>query len=295
MHASLNIAVSAARKAGSLIARAVERADTLQVDSKGHNDFVSEVDRRAEQEIIRVIRKAHPDHAILAEESGTHGDSDSVWIIDPLDGTTNFLHGFPQFAVSIALRHKERLEAAVVYDPLRDELFTAVRGAGAQLNGRRIRVSKAKALEGALLGTGFPFRDQTYVSAYLGMFKALLPRTAGIRRAGSAALDLAYVAAGRLDGFWEIGLKPWDMAGGILLIQEAGGIVGDLRGGQTFFDSGNLVTGNPKVFEALVAAIQPYVTQSLQPRRPAADNVKAGASAARRPLSTRRGTLKGAK
>jgi myo-inositol-1(or 4)-monophosphatase len=265
MHALLNIAVSAARKAGSIINRALERVDTLQVDSKGYNDFVSEVDRRAEQEIIQTIHKAYPYHAILAEESGRHEGNDSTWIIDPLDGTTNFLHGFPQFAVSIALQHQDRLEVAAVYDPLRDELFTAVRGSGAQLNGRRLRVSKAKGLDGALIGTGFPFKDKTHIDAYLGMFKTLLPRTAGLRRAGSAALDLAYVSAGRLDGFWEIGLKPWDMAAGILLIQEAGGIVGDFRGGPDFFASGNVVTGNTRVFEGLVAAIQPYVTPALQP------------------------------
>lgn len=290
MHALLNIAVSAARKAGSFITRATERVDTLQVDSKGYNDFVSEVDRRAEQEIIRVIHKAYPHHAILAEESGGHDGDDSVWIIDPLDGTTNFLHGFPQFAVSIALQHNGRMEVAVVYDPLRDELFTAVRGSGAQLNGRRIRVSKAKGLDGTLIGTGFPFREQTHLDAYLGMFKALLPRTAGIRRAGSAALDLAYVANGRLDGFWEIGLKPWDMAAGILLIQEAGGIIGDLRGGQDFFSNGNVVTGNPKVYEALVAALRPYVTPALGGALPATSTTKAAGS--QRPLGTRRSAAK---
>ena len=290
MHALLNIAVSAARKAGSFITRAVERVDTLQVDNKGYNDFVSEVDRRAEQEIIRVIHKAYPHHAILAEESGGHAGDDSVWIIDPLDGTTNFLHGFPQFAVSIALQHNGRMEVAVIYDPLRDELFTAIRGSGAQLNGRRIRVSKAKGLDGALLGTGFPFREQTHLDAYLGMFKALLPRTAGIRRAGSAALDLAYVANGRLDGFWEIGLKPWDMAAGILLIQEAGGIIGDLRGGQDFFSNGNVVTGNPKVYEALVATLRPYVTPALGGALPATPAAKAVGT--QRPLSTRRSAAK---
>jgi myo-inositol-1(or 4)-monophosphatase len=289
MHALLNIAVSAARKAGSFISRALERVDTLQVDSKGYNDFVSEVDRRAEQEIIQIIHKAYPHHAILAEESGEHGDNDSVWIIDPLDGTTNFLHGFPQFAVSIALQHNGRMEVAVVYDPLRDELFTAVRGSGAQLNGRRLRVSKAKGLDGALIGTGFPFKDQTHIDAYLGMFKTLLPRTAGIRRAGSAALDLAYVAAGRLDGFWEIGLKPWDMAAGILLIQEAGGIIGDLRGGSDFFTSGNVVTGNSRVYEGLVAAIQPYVTPALQT---GAGTTAKSPAASRRRLTTRRATPK---
>ena len=293
MHALLNIAVSAARKAGSFITRALERVDTLQVDSKGYNDFVSEVDRRAEQEIIQVIHKAYPRHAILAEESGEQGDSESVWIIDPLDGTTNFLHGFPQFAVSIALRHSGRLEVAVVYDPLRDELFTAIRGSGAQLNGRRLRVSKAKSLDGTLIGTGFPFKDQSHVDAYLGMFKTLLPRTAGIRRAGSAALDLAYVAAGRLDGFWEIGLKPWDMAAGILLIQESGGIIGDFRGGPDFFANGNVVTGNARVYEGLVAAIQPYVTPQMQPessKRSSTSSEPGSKSSppARRRLTTRR-------
>jgi myo-inositol-1(or 4)-monophosphatase len=290
MHALLNIAVSAARKAGSFIVRALDRVDTLKVDSKGYNDFVSEVDRRAEQEIIQVIHKAYPNHAILAEESGDHSGDDSVWIIDPLDGTTNFLHGFPQFAVSIALRHNKRFEVAVVYDPLRDELFSAIHGSGAQLNGRRLRVSKAKGLDGTLIGTGFPFKDQAHLDAYLGMFRALLPRTAGIRRAGAAALDLAYVAAGRLDGFWEIGLKPWDMAAGILLIQESGGIIGDFRGGQDYFSSGNVVTGNARVYEALVAAIQPYVTPALQPGGAAftgegAKTAKAGMP--RRRLSTR--------
>ena len=291
MHALLNIAVSAARKAGGFIIRALERVDTLQVDSKGYNDFVSEVDRRAEQEIIQIIHKAYPQHTILAEESGEHAGSDSEWIIDPLDGTTNFLHGFPQFAVSIAMHHHGRQEVAVVYDPLRDELFTAIRGSGAQLNGRRLRVSKAKGLDGALIGTGFPFKDQTYVDAYLNMFKALLPRAAGIRRAGSAALDLAYVAAGRLDGFWEIGLKPWDMAAGILLIQESGGIIGDLRGGPNFYTSGNVVTGNAKVYEGLVTAIRPYVTSALQPdlTLSSSDAKKTSKShAPRHKLSTRR-------
>jgi myo-inositol-1(or 4)-monophosphatase len=295
MHALLNIAVSAARKAGSFIIRALERVDTLQVDSKGYNDFVSEVDRRAEQEIIQIIHKAYPQHTILAEESGEHAGSDSVWVIDPLDGTTNFLHGFPQFAVSIAMHHHGRQEVAVVYDPLRDELFTAIRGSGAQLNGRRLRVSKAKGLDGALIGTGFPFKDQTYVDAYLNMFKVLLPRAAGIRRAGSAALDLAYVAAGRLDGFWEIGLKPWDMAAGILLIQESGGIIGDLRGGPNFYTSGNVVTGNARVFEGLVTAIRPYVTSTLQPDLASSvdDSKKISKShAPRHKLSTRRATPK---
>ncbi|HKJ10140.1 MAG TPA: inositol-1-monophosphatase [Gammaproteobacteria bacterium] len=263
MHPMLNIAVRAARTAGDLIVRHLDRVDQLTVKSKHRNDFVTEVDRQAEQAIIRVLRKAYPDHGILAEESGTQAGDDYCWIIDPLDGTTNFLHGFPQFAVSIALRHQGRLEQGVVYDPLRQELFTATRGSGAQLNNRRIRVGRLTGLEGALLGTGFPFKMQEYLDAYLAMFRTLFMDTAGIRRAGAAALDLAYVAAGRLDGFWEIGLKPWDMAAGALLIQEAGGIVGDFTGGHAFMDSGNVVAGNPKVFAAVIRAIRPHLPADL--------------------------------
>jgi len=263
MHPMLNIAVRAARSAGNLITRNIDRLDQLTIQTKERNDFVSEVDRQAEQEIIQVLRKAYPGHAILAEESGAHGGDDYEWIIDPLDGTTNFLHGFPQFAVSIALRHKGRLEQAVIYDPLRQELFTATRGAGAHLNERRIRVSTRRTLDGALLGTGFPFRQQQHLDAYLGMFRSLFPMTAGIRRAGSAALDLAYVACGRLDGFWEIGLSAWDMAAGVLLIQEAGGLSGDLSGGHDHFSDGNIVSANPKLFPLILKAIRPYVTGAL--------------------------------
>lgn len=263
MHPMLNIAVSAARSAGNIIARAVDRVDALTITHKSQNDFVSEVDKRAEQEIIRLIHKAYPEHAVLAEESGAHAGNEYEWIIDPLDGTTNFLHGFPQFAVSIALRHKGRLEQAVVYDPLRQELFTASRGAGAQLDGKRIRVSNRKGLEGALLGTGFPFKEQQHLDCYLATFKALFPMTAGIRRAGSAALDLAYVAAGRLDGFWEIGLNPWDMAAGVLLIQEAGGLVGDFAGDHHYMETGNLVAAPPKLFKAMLQTIQPHLGPAL--------------------------------
>ena len=259
----LNIAVRAARNAGNIIARSVDRLDQITVSVKSENDFVSEVDRQAEQEIIHTIRKAYPNHAILGEETGAHEGDDYVWIIDPLDGTTNFIHGFPQFAVSIGLKHKGRLEQAVVYDPLRQELFTASRGAGAQLNDRRIRVSKHNDLEGALLGTGFPFKQQQHLDTYLETFKALFPMTAGIRRAGSAALDLAYVAAGRLDGFWEIGLNPWDMAAGVLLIQEAGGLVSDFGGGHEFMTTGNVVAANPKVFKAMLKKIRPLLPPEL--------------------------------
>lgn len=268
MHPMLNIAIRAARAAGTIITRSAERIDTLTVSTKSHNDFVSEIDHQAENEIIKTLRKAYPDHDILAEESGASAaqgrQSEYLWIIDPLDGTTNFLHGFPQFAVSIALQHRGVLTQAVVYDPLRQELFTATRGDGAQLNNRRLRVTKIKGLEGALLGTGFPFKDLRHLDAYLGMFKAMIPPTAGIRRAGSAALDLAYVASGRLDGFWEIGLKPWDMAAGALLIQEAGGMVTDFAGSDDFMQTGNVVTGNPKVWQEILDTIKPHLTDGLQ-------------------------------
>lgn len=261
----LNIAVRAARSAGDAIVRASEYVGDLEVTAKSRNDFVSEVDRRAEDEVIHHLRKAYPDHAILAEESGSHaGESEYEWIVDPLDGTTNFLHGFPQYAVSIALRHRGRLDQAVVYDPMRQDLFTASRGGGAQLNGRRIRVSKQRGLEGALIGTGFPFKKKEYLDAYLASFKAVFQDTAGIRRPGSAALDLAYVAAGRLDGFWEIGLSPWDMAAGVLLIQEAGGLVGDFGGGEDYLETGNVVAGNPRLFKALLQTIRPHMPEELR-------------------------------
>ncbi|MBI3774247.1 MAG: inositol-1-monophosphatase [Gammaproteobacteria bacterium] len=263
MHPMLNIAVRAARQAGNVILRSVDRIDTLTIASKSRNDFVSEVDRNAEQEIIAVIRKHYTNHGILAEESGEQAGEEYVWIIDPLDGTTNFLHGFPQFSVSIGIQHKGVLTHAVVYDPMRQEIFTATRGAGAQLNSKRIRVSKLKSLDGALLGTGFPFRYQQHLDCYLQTFKALTPMTAGIRRAGSAALDLAYVAAGRLDGFWEFGLSPWDVAAGVLLIQEAGGLVGDLSGGNEYMDTGNIVAGSPKVFKSLLQTLHPHLTKEL--------------------------------
>ncbi|WP_026185981.1 inositol monophosphatase family protein [Thioalkalivibrio thiocyanodenitrificans] len=252
MQPMLNIAIKAARAAGQVIVRHMGRLDSLTVQDKRPNDFVSEVDHLAEREIIRVIHRAYPDHGILAEESGAQGSSDYQWIIDPLDGTTNFLHDFPQFAVSIALRHQGRLEQAVVYDPVKEELFSASRGAGATLNNRRIRVTGLKDLNGALLGTGIPFREDQDLDAYLKGLRAMLPGTAGVRRAGSAALDLAYVAAGRLDGFWEYGLNIWDMAAGALLVQEAGGLVGDPRGGADALASGDVVAAGPKLYKAMV-------------------------------------------
>lgn len=263
MNPALNIAIKAARKAGSLILRHMDRLGGLTVSLKGRNDYVSEVDRQAEEEIIAVLRKAYPQHGILAEEGGSRAGDEFQWIIDPLDGTTNYLHGFPQFAISIALARRGLPEQAVVYDPLREELFTASRGAGAFLNDRRVRVSALKGLDGALLGTGFPFRNQEHLDTYLATFRALHADTAGIRRAGSAALDLAYVAAGRLDGFWEIGLKTWDMAAGTLMIQEAGGMVGDFGGGDDFLRTGNVVAGNPKVYAAILQAIAPHLSPQL--------------------------------
>lgn len=259
MHPMLNTAVKAARRAGGIINRAGQNLDVIKVSSKASNDFVSEVDRSAEQAIIEVLHKAYPDHAILAEESGGQGRSDYQWIIDPLDGTTNFLHGFPQYAVSIALSHKGQLTQAVVYDPVKNDLFTATRGVGAYLNDKRLRVSKRTTLEGALIGTGFPFRQMDNLDVYLAMFRDILHKTAGVRRPGSAALDLAYTAAGWYDGFWELGLSPWDMAAGCLLVTEAGGLVGDLSGEPNYMKSGHIVAGNPRVFGQLLKILEPHL------------------------------------
>ncbi|HUO45081.1 MAG TPA: inositol monophosphatase family protein [Burkholderiales bacterium] len=262
MHPMLNTAVKAARRAGNIINRAAQNLDILTVTQKVANEFVSEVDREAEQAIIKILLGAYPNHSILAEESGAAGASDYQWIIDPLDGTTNFLHGFPQYAVSIGLAHKGVLTQGVVYDPTRNDLFTASRGHGAYLNDRRIRVSKRRQLDQSLIGTGFPFREFTLADEYLKIFRDMIRNTAGVRRAGSAALDLSSVAAGRLDGFWEFGLKPWDMAAGVLLITEAGGLVSDLDGNDGFMVSGNLVCGNPKVFAQLLQDISAHLKKN---------------------------------
>lgn len=263
MHPMLNTAITAARKAGNIISRSVDRIDTLTITSKAQNDFVTEVDQKAEMAIIEIISKAYPNHSFLGEETGRSGEGDYLWIIDPLDGTTNFLHGFPQFAVSIALEYKGEITQAVVYDPMSQELFTASKGDGAQLNNRRLRVTPRKSLQGALLGTGFPFKQQQHLDIYLETFKALFPDTAGIRRPGSAALDLAYLAAGRLDGFWEIGLSPWDIAAGVLLVKEAGGMVGDFSGGDEYLKTGNVIAGNPYVYEDIVKRLQPLLPEDL--------------------------------
>lgn len=257
MHPILNIGIRAARAAGDIIVRSLEQAADLSISEKSLNDYVTEVDRRAEAKIIETIHKSYPDHAILAEESGHHGQGEIVWVIDPLDGTTNFLHGFPQFAVSIAVKQKNVLEHAIIYDPLRQELFTASRGSGALLNNRKIRVSKRKHLKGALIGTGFPFGDSDKLEVFLESFRAIFPMTAGIRRAGAASLDLAYVAAGRLDGFWEFGLKQWDVAAGALLITEAGGIVSGIYDDEDYLSSGNICAGNPEIQGLLLQTIHP--------------------------------------
>jgi myo-inositol-1(or 4)-monophosphatase len=257
MHPMLNIAVRAARKAGSVINRASLDGSGLEVRSKRQNDFVTRVDTAAEEAIIDVVKKAYPDHAILAEESGAaDGAAEYQWIIDPLDGTTNFIHGFPQYCVSVAIRHRGALAHGVVYDPNRNELFTASKGRGAFLNDRRIRVSKCLRLGDALVGTGFPFRELTRIERYTGQLKNIMEKSAGVRRAGAAALDLAYVACGRLDAFWELGLSPWDMAAGALLIQEAGGLVGDLRGEEGWLDAGDIACATPKVFPTLLEALR---------------------------------------
>ncbi|MFC4158582.1 inositol monophosphatase family protein [Chitinimonas lacunae] len=258
MHPMLNTAVKAARRAASVIQRASNNLDLIRVERKQHNDFVSEVDRAAEAAIIETILEAYPKHAILAEEGGARGNSEFTWIIDPLDGTTNFLHGFPQYCISIALEHRGQVTQAVVYDPNRNDLFTATRGVGAFLNDRRIRVSKTRDLSEALICTGFPYREFGKLDAYLQMFKDVLQKSAGVRRPGAAALDLAYIACGRFDGFWELGLQPWDIAAGSLLVLEAGGLITDLEGEANYLESGNLVAGTPKVFYQLLQTVQAH-------------------------------------
>jgi myo-inositol-1(or 4)-monophosphatase len=264
MQPLLNIAVRAARRAGDIIVRAIPRLEAVEVQTKGRNDYVTEVDKAAEADIIETVRRLHPDHAFMAEESGESGNSDVVWIIDPLDGTTNFMHGFPVFAVSIGVQVRGRMEHAVVFDPMRQELFTASRGDGAQLDGRRIRVSKQVTLESSLIATGFPFRqDSPWMDEYMAMLRTVMMKVAGLRRPGAAALDLAYVAAGRVDGFWEMGLKPWDTAAGSLLITEAGGRIGTLTGGD-YKLSGNVIAGTPKVYAALIAELAPHIPPGLE-------------------------------
>lgn len=268
MHPLLNIATQAARAAGGNILHHLDRIDQLNVEYKGKNDYVSEVDKEAENTIIQTIKKYYPEHDILAEESGItkqkQKPAEVRWIIDPLDGTTNFLHQFPQFSVSIAVEVKGKIQHAAIFDPVRDEMFTASRGSGAFLNNRRLRVSQQKNLENALLATGFPYHDFSYIDAYMESLKSFMTSTAGIRRAGSAALDLAYVACGRVDGFWEFNLKPWDIAAGVLIIQEAGGLSTDFNGGDNYLNSGNIIAANPKLYKEMAQTIGKTVPTELR-------------------------------
>lgn len=255
----INIAIEAARAGGHIITRALKRPDLMKITEKRANDFVTEVDEKVEREIIHHIKKAYPNHSILAEESGeTVGatDSEYQWVIDPIDGTRNFIHGFPHYAISIAVMHKGRVEHGLIYDPNRQEYFTATRGKGAMLNDRRIRVSTRKQLEDCLLGTGFAYRHSNPDNQFpVKILSALMPASGDIRRAGAATLDMAYVACGRLDGFWELGLKIWDIAAGTLLIKEAGGLVTDPEGGDTHLKTGNVVAGNPAVIKQMLKII----------------------------------------
>ncbi|WP_116365457.1 inositol monophosphatase family protein [Parahaliea mediterranea] len=263
MEPMVNIALRAARKAGEQIVRASDDLDRIEVATKGRNDFVSEVDRAAEREIVYQLKKAYPDHAFLGEEGGLQGDENAEyrWVIDPLDGTTNFLRGIPHYAVSIACLYKGKVEHAVIVDPVRREEFTASRGRGAALNGRRIRVSERHTLDGALLGTGIPFRNHCddVLTPYAKSIEVLAGQCAGIRRAGAASLDLAYVAAGRLDAFWEKGLSIWDIAAGALLVREAGGLISDFSGADKHLENGDVVCGNPKCFKAVLQATRPLL------------------------------------
>jgi myo-inositol-1(or 4)-monophosphatase len=255
----VNIAVRAARRAGEVMVRQMNQLESLNVVEKSRGDFVSQVDQAAEAAIIEIIRDHYPDHAILAEESGAAGDHEYQWIIDPLDGTTNYLHGFPVFSVSIAVARRGEIEHGVVYDPLRQEIFTASRGQGAQLDGRRIRVSKRTSLKPSLVATGFPYRaNLKYIDRYMSMLRVVMLETAGVRRPGSAALDLCYVAAGRVDAFFEFGLQKWDIAAGALMIREAGGRISDFHGTDGYLDSGNVVAGNPKTYAALSKLLAPF-------------------------------------
>ena len=262
LHPMLNVAIKAARTAGTIINRAALDVESVRVSAKQTNDFVTEVDHAAEAAIIDTLLTAYPDHAIWAEESGRrpgkHGGADHVWIIDPLDGTTNFIHGFPVYCVSIALAVKGKVEQAVIYDPSRNDLFTATKGRGAYMNERRIRVSKRTQLKECLISTGFPFRKGDNFPAYLAMMSDVMQRTAGLRRPGAAALDLAYVAAGFTDGFFETGLQPWDVAAGSLLVTEAGGLVGNFTGEADFLHQNECLAGNPRIYGQLVPLLGKY-------------------------------------
>jgi len=293
LHPMLNIAVKAARAAGAIINRAALDLEVLKIGSKGPNDYVSEVDQAAEQAIIDVLLEAYPGHGILAEESGrARGakSSEYVWIIDPLDGTTNFLHGFPVYAVSIALVHRGQVQQGVVYDPTRNDLFYASRGRGAFLNDRRLRVSKRIRLAESLIGTGFPFRKGDNFKRYLKIFEEVMHHCAGLRRPGAAALDLCYVAAGWYDGFFETGLSPWDVAAGSLMITEAGGLIGNFTGEADYLYQREVVAGTPKVYGQLVQMLAPYTRVIADAAEPssAETSTPAPAPAKRAPVRLRK-------
>lgn len=255
-HPLVNIAVQAARQASKVLLRYIDRLDTLTVTAKAKSDWVTEVDRQSEKEIIEVIQNVYPEHSILGEESGLTTGNEYCWVIDPLDGTTNYIHGFPHFSISIAVKQRDQIEAGVIFDPLRNEMFIAARGQGSFLNERRIRVSKVSKLENALIGTGLAVREVQHFPLFIEIFKNIFPKSAGIRRAGSAALDLAYVAAARLDGYWEYPLKEWDMAAGVLLVQEAGGRITDMQGGKNFLSQGGVISGNAKIQPLMLEIIE---------------------------------------
>lgn len=264
---AVNIAVAAARKAAAKIQHAVRRLDAIQIVEKERYDFTTEIDKAAEAEIVRELRRAYPEHAILTEEAGWLGEAKYTWIVDPLDGTSNYLRGFPHYSVSIALAEDGVVQHGVVYDPVRDELFTASRGSGAYLDDRRLRIGGRPSLAGALIGTGLPYRQRKNLPLQLDMIAALLRDAEDLRRTGSAALDLCYVAANRLDGFFEFGLQPWDFSAGALIVQEAGGVVLDFDGGKQYAKNGNLIAGNLKVAASMVARLKPV----LKPEAPKAD------------------------
>lgn len=257
IHPLINIATKAARSASKIILRAYDRLDTIQITSKGHNDFVTDIDKQSEQEIIRIIHESYPDHAILGEEGGTIGSSDYTWIIDPIDGTVNFLHGHPHFCISIGVKYKDRIEHGLIYDPLRQELFSATYGSGAFLNNRRIRVSQQKQVLGSLIATCFAHKNNQDLESFLKILAIISPQAAGFRRSGSAALDLAYLASGRVDGLCGMNLATWDMVAGVLIVQEAGGVVTDFFGKNNYFTSGNIIAGNPVLALRLATLLEP--------------------------------------
>jgi myo-inositol-1(or 4)-monophosphatase len=270
-HPFVNTAIDAAHKAGDLIMKFRDRVDSIPVERKARGDYTSEIDRACEQTIRQELKRRYPDHAIVGEEDGKTGDSDHVWLIDPIDGTSNYLRGIPHYAISIALVIKGRVEHGVIYDPTRDELFAASRGQGATLNNRRIRVSGRAQLAGAVLGAAFPFRQRRLMPAYSAMFQDLFEQCEDVRRAGAASLDLAYVAAGRLDGYWELALKPWDIAAGALMVQEAGGVVMDITGSDRWLQSGHILAAPFKLITPMRKAIEPHLTESLIAKVRAAD------------------------